>query len=538
MLTNESNNDQESTSQSFEATSDSLEKNSQSPEWDSERMNTLAGFEDKNPVPTTTTENSAIESEESLLTEPDPYSQQTEQSFQNHPLSKLVLVSLTVLAIMATTGAILSTNLMGTSKPQRQLQQPAPTPKQEAQANLETERVGRVMTELALTSQGKELEALNEKSSQQPKPEQAAKPSSKPEQAAKPTTTRTTLAPAKNYSAAPRPRPVAAYSPPRSSTYTSIPKPFEQPKPIAKPIVSVAATAAATDPMKVWLAAAQLGSYGQLPGGGQTESVVAKAQNELQNSVMSPSNTIVTSFNPGIEYAAFDRRSKGQGGEGVVMGKSNEEQALTKLESEEAPILQEQSRQLISAGTKAKAILATPLVVDESEDKMVDERFTIILTEPLLAADGSVALPAKSQLVAELESFSEGGLVHLVAVAAITPGDEMEFALQEKAIQISGKQGKPLIAQRLFDKERRNGGRNIGRFALSSLKSAADLFDGSVEDVIESGAETLLDDMEERNKRSIQTLGERSVVSFLPAGTVIEVFVTRFFWVSTDSKSR
>ncbi len=207
------------------------------------------------------------------------------------------------------------------------------------------------------------------------------------------------------------------------------------------------------------------------------------------------------------------------------------------MESEEAPILQEKPRQYVSAGTKAKAILATPLVVDESEDKIIDERFTIILAEPLLAADGSVALPAKSQLVAFLESFSFGGLVRLVAFAAITPGEEMEFALPKKAIQISGKQGKPLIAQRLVDKERRNGGRNIGRFALSSLKSAADLFDGSVEDVIELGAETLLDDLEERNKRSLQTLGERSVVSFLPAGTVIEVFVTRFFWVSTDSKS-
>lgn len=543
MLDNEFDDDQELTSDSSEKTSNSSEKTSQTSEstsqtsqWDSERMNTLAGFEEHNPVSTTTTENSAVESEESLLPESDPYSLQTEQSFQNHPLSKLVLVAVTVLVGVATTGVFLSTNLTGTSKPQPQKQQPAPAQKQEA-SDAKTDNQGRVMTELALTSQHKQLEELNEKSPQQPKPEQGDAPSSKPEQAAKPITTKTALAPAKNYSPAPRPRPVAAYSPPRSSTYTSIPKPIEQPKPVAKPIAQVPATTVATDPMEAWLAAAQLGSYGQLPGGGQTKSVTAKAPNELQTSVTSPSNTIVTSHNPEIEYVAFDRRSRGQGEQEVTSAEVNEEQALTNLESEESPILQEQPRQSISAGTQAKAILATPLVVDESEGKMIDERFTIILAEPLLAADGSVALPAKSQLVAFLESFSESGLVRLVAVAITTPGEEMEFALPKKAIQISGKQGKPLIAQRLVDKERRNGGRNIGRFALSSLKSAADLFDGSVEDVIELGAETLLDDVEERNKRSIQTLGERSVVSFLPAGTVIEVFVTQSFWVPTHSKS-
>jgi hypothetical protein len=290
--------------------------------------------------------------------------------------------------------------------------------------------------------------------------------------------------------------------------------------------------------MEAWLAAAQLGSYGQLPGVEQTQAVAAKAPNELQSSVMSPSNTIVTSSNPGIEYAAFGRRSKGQGREGVDLGKSHEEQVLTKLESEEAPILQEKPRQSITAGTKAKAILATPLVVDESEDKIIDERFTIILAEPLLAADGSVALPAKSQLITKLRSLSEGGLVRLIAFAAITPGEEMEIALQELAIQISGKQGKPLIAQQLLDKERRNGGLNIGRLAVSTIKEAAELFDGSVEDVIQEGAETLLDNFEERNRRSIQTLGERSLVRFLPAGTLVEVFVTRSFWLTTYNHPR
>jgi hypothetical protein len=421
---------------------------------------------------------------------------------------------------------------MEKSKPQRQLQQPALTPKQEAQSDLETDNQGRVMTELALTSQRKELEALNEKSPQQPKPaEQAAKPS------AKPTTTKTTRAPAKTYSPAPRPRPVAAYSPPRPvaayspRTYTSIPKQIEQPKSIAKPIASVAATAAATDPMKAWLGAAQLGSYGQLPSVEQTEAVAGKAPNEVQNSVMSPSNTIVTSSNQGIEYAAFDKASNESKHVFPQTSVAKEQQDPTNFESEEAPILQEQPRQSISAGTKAKAVLATPLVFDETQDN--SSRFTIVLAEPLLAADGSVALPAKSQLVTKLRSLSEGSLVRLIAFAAITPGEEMEIALQELAIQISGKQGKPLIAQQVFDFERRNGGLNIGRLAVSTIKEAAELFDGSVEDVIQSGAETLLDNFEERNRRSIQTLGERSLVRFLPAGTLVEVLVTQSFWLTT-----
>lgn len=220
MLTNEFNESKESDRQPDSGKTD----------WDQERMDTLAGFENKTQV-TAVTEETADDSE-SLLPEEDPYSLRTEQSFQNHPFSKLGLVSLSTLALVAAAGAFLSTNLMQTSDQKPREQQGDPTAKEEKQADSEaTEKQGQVLTDLALTTQGKDLEALNEEDKQQPKTKQAAKPS-------KPTTPKTSTAPVRTTYAPPaRPRTVATYLPSRPVTAYPPPRVYAPPQSIPKPVV-------------------------------------------------------------------------------------------------------------------------------------------------------------------------------------------------------------------------------------------------------------------------------------------------------------
>lgn len=477
---------------------------SQEAGWDPLRMATLAGFEDNTQAHKT--ENTVVESEKSLLSE-DPHSFTTEISFQNHPLAKLGLVSISTLVLVLITGTFLSTNLLQSSRPKPQKQQPQPEKEQTQSEQGASD--GRVLTDLAITSQVSELEALNAKPKQVSKPQLPGTPNRQaPTPASKvPVRTNQPL------------KPVVAY-PPRSRTY-SPPQPVVQPR-LIKPMVRMPVVAE-PDPMKAWVAAAQLGSYGQLPVVEETSQKPAEASAE----VMTTSNTTTTSPEPVVQSIASEKLS------------SSSKQAFSQPppvnEAEEAPILQERPRQFISAGTQAKAILATPFVWDETEDKTLKEHFTIILAEPILAADGRVALPARSQLVTKVVSLFKAGLISLVAVAALvnSDGELTEIALPENAIGISGVQGKPLVALKLYQ-GRRNRGLNIGHLALSTLEEAADLFDSSAEDVVKQGTQTLLDNLSERNRRSIETVRERPRVRFLPAGTVVEVYANQSTALDTN----
>lgn len=519
MFDDEVNESKESDSQE----SDSQPDTSGKTDWEQERMDTLAGFENKTPA--TPTQEAAANSE-SLLPEEDPHSLRTEQSFQNHPFSKLGLVSISTLILLATTGAFLSANLMQSSEQKPREQQVDPTAKKEEQPETDaTDNQGRVLTDLALTTQGKDLEALNEGDKQQPKPEQSAKVS-------KSTTTKVSTEPVRTtYAPAARPRPVPTYSPTRPVTAYVPPRAYAPPQIIPKPVAQPSPEiqrrsveplpAEEVNPMERWIAAAQLGSYGQVSAVKEPEAEIASNQTA-------------------VEYATLTVPTK---------SKQQAPQTLEVNFDEETPILHEQPRQLLMPGTGAKAVLATPFAWDGSEDKFSD-RLSVVLAEPLLAADNSVALPAKTQLLVELRSLSESGLVRLVAVAAVVQQDDQQYeiALPENSISIRGTEGKPLVAQKLSNKKREIGKRNATRFALGAIGRAAGLINRSRSEsvvsndgefsrstqnddpdllagVLEGGTDAILDDIDKRNEEAIAAIEQRPDVLFLKAGTKVEVFV-------------
>lgn len=307
------------------------------------------------------------------------------------------------------------------------------------------------------------------------------------------------------------------------------------------PNKTVPKTDISLNPQERWQQLAQIGSYGGIPA----ESTQTSVTEAPQGSVVAE-NPSSTPNSSGYQSAVYQINSK----------PAQLEESLTleiqppDVEPElEAPILQGQPRRFISAGTTAKAILISPLAWDEAETTL-SERFTVVLVDPLLTADGIVAMPAKTQLITEARSLSESGLVRLVAIAAIVQqdGQQYEIALSENVIGIRGEEGKPLIAQKLSNKRREISRRDAARFALGAIGRATGLinrpraesvvsnqgtFSSSIQHqepnflagIIEGGTNAILDDLDERNQEAIAAIKQRPDVFFLKAGSRVEVFV-------------
>ena len=202
------------------------------------------------------------------------------------------------------------------------------------------------------------------------------------------------------------------------------------------------------------------------------------------------------------------------------------------IEEEEASILQEQPRQTLMAGTTCKGILTQLLVHDGSakQEKEDGRRITVLLTEPLLAADGLVALPEQTQVMAEIRSFSEEGVVQLVAVSVLLEeeGSVVEVPLPKDTVTIYSSDGTPLIADRVPEKKGRNTNiSTLGRFARGALEHAATQglgsgAEGFLEESVKEGAVAVFGRRRSQSDR-------RSNTFFLPVGTKVQLSVDRSF---------
>lgn len=297
-----------------------------------------------------------------------------------------------------------------------------------------------------------------------------------------------------------------------------------------------------TDPMEQWQIASQIGSYSS-PSSSKERSI-ASSNGETT------SNELPRQDSP-VEYASLTSNNSNQptDDERMAVRRSPRQVDAADYQAEEDPILQERPRQFIRAGTTARAILATTLAWDESEQSLDRERVAITLSEPLVAADGAVIVPKGSQLIAQVQSHFDSGLVRLVTVAAIAEqnGEKVELDIPPTAIEVRGVEGKPLIAKKLKSDRSGSFGSDVGRVLLgaarngtavlnrprqstsftgggyssSSQSSNPDFLAGA----FEGASGTLLDSLEQRNRRQSEQNPKRSSAWVLKAKTKVEVFV-------------
>lgn len=470
-----------------------------------------------------------VQPQQPLITESEftPEEAKQPRPLSGNPVIKIALVAGMMLPIFAVAGLLLNAN--HPSQPQKEATQTAnsqtanaPTNSDAETAVKQREELGHTQAELAIANQTQALKnqpALK----QPPTPQIASKPTLT---AARPAVSSASAEPV-SYTPPAQPRIV---QPPVTRAITPVSPPVAI-APVASRLPetgSKSGTASETSPQENYdryLVLTQLGSYGQIPSeapANQTEpspqpSTVAAYQQDVQQSREA---TLVAS------------------------------QAVTPQikPEEEAPILAEQPQRSLLATTKAQGILTTPIAVDQGKPQ--NDRFTVQLTQPLKAEDGSIALPSGTQLIAQVNSISESGLVKLQVVSALVDqsGQQAEMTLPPDAIRVRGKAGKPLIAQNYGDKGKAIASMDMGTFALGALNKASEIFirpesssiissSGGIvastqnpkpnllAGILQGGSQALLDTIAQRNQQAIQAIAQQPNICFLPAGTLVEVYV-------------
>ncbi|QIR41653.1 TrbI/VirB10 family protein [Tolypothrix sp. PCC 7910] len=503
-----------------------------SDEWEL-RIAHLVGFEEESASVDIEAVSEAAESQPSL---PEPSEVKTEQSLSSNPFAKLGVVSTATLAIVLVAGTFLSQLMGSNQKPKKNIivspeMQPTTT-KDSISEDLAAE-VETLKTKLALTEQADAIKLAQQKlrsgkliSTTQLANQRNSQPDTFPD--------RRTVLPI----IPTPPLPPSAVNAPRVVTVerivrppypqqTPFPLPSLLPQPIAtnptpQPIINVTPSPT-PNPLQEWAKLAKLGSYGQVAVNSTPNVNTTTAINQGNEQVPPQTN------NPQSEQTPRQQ---------------------TSVVSQVAP----QSPKSIAIGSSAKAVLATAVFGETSKSSNSDNKnvFVVRLKEPLKAVDGAIAIPANTELLAEIGSLSEQGLLQLKVVKIIAKenGNLTERSLPENAMMVRASQGRPLIANQFPNRGSSILGMDIGLFVLGGLGKAAELTNRTESQVVttnaggtiisntnpqrniwagvlEGGMNTVVPQITQRNQQAIAQMSQRSNVWFLPAGTAVEIYVNQ-----------
>jgi hypothetical protein len=333
----------------------------------------------------------------------------------------------------------------------------------------------------------------------------------------------------------------------------------------------------AIDPHKEWLAAANIGSYGQISSNSnitsadsETSSLATANANETQsasggiglaperlrnsrsNKVPSSSshvagnNNIVGEDNKGegtlflntspSNFLASNRTTDPQQAD---VQPSN---STTHLEPTELSLKKAHS---LVVGTKAKARLQTPIAWSD-EVRNPNQNFLVELSEPLKGSDGEVSIPKGAYLVARVSAAGAGGIIQMSAVSYLSTRNDrtIERPLPQGAILILGKNGQPLQAKVTGN----HRGTNVVTVLLSGASAATSLVNqatsqsylgngGSFSTTTTSPnpnyvagfgqgvASELMQQIQQRNQHARQQSESQPNVYILAQNTKVQVFV-------------
>lgn len=416
---------------------------------------------------------------------------QSERPLWSRPTNKIALV-LAGTSVLAVTAFMFSDAL---TKPLDQTTskklQTFPTPLQ--QSDFAPTEEGKLKGEVALSDQAAAFSRINR---EQKKDGVPANRLTKPSESKQTVAARPTMPPAP-------PRMVVPPTPtPQRMSYLSMPRPVYRPTmpvfrnvpppqrhvnhvlavPATKTVPSVAASATNSvpqqDPAQLWLAAANLGSYGQVSTNADStnSSQVVSDDNDYFGPVPTSSRSAVQETTDVLDHPTAIAQVNAPA---LTTAASA---APTVNWAEESSILTGQPVKTLLRGTRAKGTLITPFSWSatrsgpNSKSRSGSDLYMVQLDQPLLAANGKVALPAGTQLVVEPESVSDAGYVSMKAVSAIVQSNnqQVEQPLPDTAIRVRGGNGKALVATNQ-NAVRRKQGFNVGQALLSGVGKAAEL---------------------------------------------------------------
>jgi hypothetical protein len=522
-------------------------------DWES-RMARLVGLVEESSE--ANTDEAVEESTPALEPLSDPQEVRTKESLSSNPFAKLGLVGAGTLGIVLVAGVFLS-QLMNTGKQQpkknnvsMRSQPISDSRPQQLQSELET-----LKTKLALTEQAEAVKAAQQKLRLQKPTPVAARPVSQPQP---PTSVNRVRIPVERI-----PTPVRTVYVPRVVTVERVvkvpsipPKTIPQkpansqilpsPLPIVaantQPIVTVTPKPT-PDPLQEWAKLAKLGSYG----------MVTMTGNSVQAATPTPTPT------PPVNNTRLATNTKPD---------DEPEEEPTPAASQ----TKQQTPKSVVVGTRAKAVFATAVFGETTrstnsnkKDESGKDVFVVRLKEPLKSVDGAIALPAKTEFLAQVRSISDQGFLQMDVVKVIVPTNNNNFtekSLPANAITVRATQGKPLIASQYSNQGGSVAGlTDVGVFALNGVGKAAEIFNrpdtriqcvpnttvtsgtsvtnnncfqttdtrrNILAGVLEGGATNIAQQVSQRNQQNIsKRQSQRTNVWFMPAGKEIEIYVNQ-----------
>ncbi|UKO98454.1 TrbI/VirB10 family protein [Nostoc sp. UHCC 0870] len=450
-----------------------------------------------------------------------PPEAQTEQPLASNPFAKLALVGTATLTIVVVAGLFLSQMMSGSNqKPKPIVASPTPSPvaNLSPEANLQQE-VETLKTKLALAEQAQAVKTAQQNL------RNATSPSARP--TVTPTAQNNPSATTDRLSAQPAPRTVIVervaanpyLPPPIPVANAAIPQ-------LPPPPVQPTAAPPTPNPFEEWSRLAKLGSYGEVNIGDVPR--VTAAVPPPENNSYPPQNV-----NPNISQPP----------------------------QRTAPVISQaryQAPKSLKVGTSAKAVLATAVFGENTRGRGNENNndnpnlFVVQLREALKDGDGAIALPAKTELLIQVSSISEQGLVQLKIVKVIIPdnGNLTERDVPENALLIRASGGRPLVAQQYPNRSSSIASMDAGLFVLGGIAKAAELYNrtdsqvtvngGSTvvtndsnrrniwAGVLEGGLSSVVPQISQRNQQAIaQMTQQQSNIWLLSAGTEVEIYVNQ-----------
>lgn len=277
------------------------------------------------------------------------------------------------------------------------------------------------------------------------------------------------------------------------------------------------------DPTEAWQKSLALGSFGADEGGGNSSS---------KGRVETPSESSVTSEGLSPEAQLVSSQSRYEADANALLSGEVRRTAT------------------ITPGTTAAASLMTPIVwAQDLKPEQQPQRFGLQLSEPLYAADGSIAVPAGSQMIAKVDAVSNNGMMQLsvISVVAPTSKDNQVTEIPVGAITIAAAGGKPLVAENQNPQRRGLFGKDLTVALIGALGQVGSLLNrpgnqttttspylsttstsngqtNVLGGLLEGGFSKLADRVSERQQREIDEVLKRPNLWYVPAGKSLIVF--------------
>ena len=469
-------------------------------------------------------ENTALLDEEDLR-ESEETTAKTKTPLWSDPFAKGAFVSILMASGVGSVGLLLWSINGNWSNQAENSQITASQPKATPPVDPQQAEIGRLKTIAALSSQSQTMQ-------------QDVNPAPSPGPTTVPHRLPRTAPPVRTESAPPPP---ITSRLPRS--YTPVVRPASFPPETSSHQAS-AAPITPVEPMEAWQQALTAGSYGQV------------SSSPVPQPVETPTVETAMVETPTIAPPEADQTAIAPSPETAQLASSEQ----NRYDADVAAILSGRPSHTSSIlpGTTTTATLSTPIMwAQDLEDNEQPQRFGVQLSEPLLAADGSVAFPAGSQMIARITTISESGMVQLAIVAVVAQTDHGNELINVPAgaILIAGEDGKPLVAED-YQPDRHHLARRDAQIALmGALGQAGTLLNRSetestttspylsstsitnsqtniVGGLLEGGFNALLEQAQQRQEQEVEDILQRPHIWFVPAGQPVQVFVNSSFQVS------